>query len=261
MTSITCHKCETPFLLPLKEYNRQVRNGRDYFYCSLFCSQSSNHTSHKKVMSKCLWCRNDFETTTHKKARKCCSVDCAVKYAQSKTNPLVHKQSVQRPKTFPRQKEFICVVCNKEFFHPVKSNAEIKKTCSDECYGKLVSQWSRSNPNCGGKLGYRRFPYRGYKMDSRWEIELAKWMDAEGIKWDRSRKRHMFRWIDANGDERKYFPDFYLPDFNVYLDPKNDYYLQRDLPKLKYVMNTHKVKIFYGGVDGIKTSIDKIRKT
>ena len=79
---------------------------------------------------------------------------------------------------------------------------------------------------------------------------MAKWMDAEGIKWDRSKKRHMFRWIDTNGDERKYFPDFYLPDFNIYLDPENDYYLQRNLLKLKYVMDTHKVKIFYGGVDG-----------
>jgi hypothetical protein len=145
------------------------------------------------------------------------------------------------------------------FSHLVRNNAEVRKTCGDKCYGKLVSQWTRNNPKCGGKLGYRRFPYRGYKMDSRWEVDLAKWMDAEGIKWDRSRKRHMFRWIDASGDERKYFPDFYLPDFNVYLDPKNDYYLQRDLPKLNYVMDTHKVKIFYGGVDGIKTSIDKMR--
>ena len=95
-------------------------------------------------------------------------------------------------------------------------------------------------------------------MDSRWEVEIAKWMDAEGIRWDRSKKRHMFRWVDGCGDERKYFPDFYLPDFDVYLDPKNDYYLQRDLPKLKYVMDAHKVKIFYGRVDAIKTEINKL---
>ena len=97
-------------------------------------------------------------------------------------------------------------------------------------------------------------------MDSRWEVEIAKWMDTEGIRWDRSKSRHMFRWIDSNGDERKYFPDFYLPDFGVYLDPKNDYYLQRDLPKLKYVMDVHKVKILYGQVESIKTEVDKLRK-
>jgi len=242
-----------------KELDRQIRNGRNYFYCSRSCSQSFNHTHHEKIMSKCLWCKNDFETTTHKKARKCCSIDCAVKYAQSKSDPYIHKQSVQRQKTFPKLREFICVMCGEKFSRIVKNNVEIRKTCSEKCYSKLVSQWSRNNPKCGGKLGYRRFPYRGYKMDSRWEVALAKWMDSEGIKWDRSRKRHMLIWVDENGDERKYFPDFYLPDLNIYLDPKNDYYLQRDLPKLKYVMNAYNVKIFYGDVGSIKKDIDKIR--
>ena len=66
----------------------------------------------------------------------------------------------------------------------------------------------------------------------------------------------MFWWMDENNNKRKYFPDFYLPTLDVYLDPKNDYYLKRDLPKLKQVIDKYKIKLFYGQVDDIKKNID-----
>lgn len=160
---------------------------------------------------------------------------------------------------YPLPKTFVCVMCKSEFVKNIKHKNGNYKTCSDKCYSNLVSQWTRNNPNCGGKLGYRRFPYKGYKMDSRWEVSLAKWMDDQNIKWDRSKKRHMFWWVDSEGNNRKYFPDFYLPDYGVYLDPKNAYYLKRDLPKLKYVIDTYGITLFYGNVNDIQNAIDKLR--
>jgi len=47
----------------------------------------------------------------------------------------------------------------------------------------------------------------------------------------------------------------YLPDYNVYLDPKNDYYLQRDLLKLTQVIDKYKIKLFYGKVENIKQQV------
>lgn len=32
-------------------------------------------------------------------------------------------------------------------------------------------------------------------------------------------------YTDNEGNLRYYYPDFYLEDYNVYLDPKNDYLL------------------------------------
>jgi len=267
MISITCHKCFKIFERPKKEIDRHLRNGRKYFFCSLSCSTSLSQTIHGKVKSNCLFCHKKFETTTHKKAHKCCSRKCACKYAQSKVDPIRHIQSLQnsfrniktsRPKNYPKQREFVCVMCRNTFSHLMRDGVSVIKTCSKECYSKYASQWTRNNPNCGGKLGYRRFPYGGYKMDSRWEVEIAKWMDEHKIKWDRSRKRHMFKWVDNDGNERKYFPDFYLPEMNVYLDPKNDYYLERDLPKLKYVINKYRITLFYGGVDDIKNHLTSL---
>jgi hypothetical protein len=253
--SITCHKCGKSINKSKKEYDRQIRNGRQYFYCSLSCSAIEHHTIHHNVISKCLWCNKDFDTNTKSHAKKCCSIDCARKYARSKLNADVHKKSVQRPSTFPQIKCFICIVCKNDFECEVKNDVSIKNTCSSKCYSILRSKISRENPNCGGKLGYRRFPYKGFTMDSRWEVEIAKWMDEKGIKWDRSRKRHMFQWVDNDGDTRKYFPDFYLPDLDIYLDPKNDYYLDRDMPKLKQVIDTYGITLFYGQVETIKQNI------
>lgn len=43
--SLTCAKCGTPFEKALREYNRQIRNGRDkdYFFCSRSCVISNSH--------------------------------------------------------------------------------------------------------------------------------------------------------------------------------------------------------------------------
>lgn len=258
MTELQCHKCGKSFQIQNKEYNRHLRKGRQHFFCSLSCSQSYNKKTTTNIIVSCLWCNKKFKTTTCKHARKCCCNDCARKYAQSKVDKNIHKQSAQRPSTFPKEKKFRCVMCGKEFSRMMMNSVESRKTCSKICFGKFSSQWTRENPNCGGKLGYRRFPYKGYKMDSRWEVDIAKWMDDKNIKWDRSRKKYMFRWKDSSGNERKYFPDFYLPDYNIYLDPKNAYYLERDLPKLKYVIDSYRITLYYGSVEDIKKSISNV---
>src|ERR1035437_2192518 len=146
MIPITCHKCSTVIERPKKEIDRQIRNGREYFFCSLSCSTSLSQSIHSKIKSNCLFCHRKFETTTHKQAHKCCSKKCAVKYAQSKVDPVRHVQSLRnikthRPKNFPKQREFICVMCGNKFLRMMRNNVEVRKTCSKECYSKYASQW------------------------------------------------------------------------------------------------------------------------
>jgi hypothetical protein len=40
---VSCHNCGQGFEKPSNEYNRQVRKGRDYFFCSRTCCTSWNH--------------------------------------------------------------------------------------------------------------------------------------------------------------------------------------------------------------------------
>jgi hypothetical protein len=62
----------------------------------------------------------------------------------------------------------------------------------------------------GGETNYRRYRYKGISMDSRWEVDIAEWMDKRAIEWRRDKKM-FFYWHDADGVSHRYHPDFYLP--------------------------------------------------
>jgi hypothetical protein len=56
-------------------------------------------------------------------------------------------------------------------------------------------------------------------LDSSWEEALAKRLDELNITW--IRPIQPIPWIDNSGVSHNYFPDFFLPVKNLYLDPKN----------------------------------------
>lgn len=72
--------------------------------------------------------------------------------------------------------------------------------------------------------------YKGILMDSGWEVELAKRLDSLNIKWIRPEP---IPWRDKNNIVRNYFPDFYLPDYDIYIDPKNPIAYKSQIEKIK----------------------------
>ena len=56
-------------------------------------------------------------------------------------------------------------------------------------------------------------------MDSTWEVALAKNLDELGIKWVRDESM-ILEYKTVRGRKRKYIPDFYLPDFKLYVEVK-----------------------------------------
>lgn len=94
-----------------------------------------------------------------------------------------------------------------------------------------------------GLGGYRPHPnkgvwYKGMWLDSKWELIVAESLDYNNIKWERPKVG--FVWTD---DNRKYYPDFYLPEFNVYLDPKNSYLRKKDLLKINEASRRNNIKV------------------
>jgi len=90
--------------------------------------------------------------------------------------------------------------------------------------------------------------YKGQKLDSSYEVTVAKSLDENNIKWIRPKSIY---YTDNTGKRRRYIPDFYLPDYNVYLDPKNDYLINSinkslgysDIDKINWVMQQNNVKV------------------
>lgn len=72
---------------------------------------------------------------------------------------------------------------------------------------------------------------RTFKFDSSWEDHVARRLDELDVKWDRPAPVTYV----INGKSHKYFPDFYLPDHDLYLDPKNSYCCEVQQPKLEAV--------------------------
>jgi len=67
------------------------------------------------------------------------------------------------------------------------------------------------------------------KLDSAWEEILAIRLDEVNINWIRPKP---IKWVDKNGVYHNYFPDFYLEDYDIYLDPKNPYAIRAQKDKL-----------------------------
>lgn len=89
-------------------------------------------------------------------------------------------------------------------------------------------------------------------MDSSWEVKLAIWMDEKNIIWDRNKKRHQFIWTDSNNKKHRYYPDFYIPSINLYLDPKNPHLIKCDKFKIEQVQKENNIKIEYGNLEYLK---------
>ena len=80
--------------------------------------------------------------------------------------------------------------------------------------------------------------YNGYKMDSGWELIVAKYLDSQQIEWNKPKTFFIYQW---NDDDHRYFPDFYLPKYDVYIEVKG-YERERDRAKYKVVPNLIVIK-------------------
>lgn len=77
-------------------------------------------------------------------------------------------------------------------------------------------------------------------LQSSYEIKVANELDNNGIKWTRPK---FIEWIDDNKLSHRYYPDFYLCDFDIYLDPKNYFLQKKDRLKIELVQKQNNVKI------------------
>ena len=84
------------------------------------------------------------------------------------------------------------------------------------------------------RLKRKTIMYNGVLLDSSWELELAKRLDSIGVKWVRP---DPIKWTDLEGVEHHYFPDFYLPDQKIYLDPKNSFAYETQKEKWKVLLS------------------------
>lgn len=127
-----------------------------------------------------------------------------------------------------------CIVCVKTY--QTGKNASnykgVKYECID-CGKKLANIYSKRCQPCAktGKRNNRfgktpkhtkRINYNNIIFRSLWEANFAKWLDLSGIKW-----KYESKTFDLG--DTTYTPDFYLPEFDCYIEIKGYWFL----PSLK----------------------------
>lgn len=104
---------------------------------------------------------------------------------------------------------------------------------------------SYSSSNVSGRV--KIYEHGGFKLKGKWELDVAKWLDSQSIRWTNLIDPFEYFW---EGSFHQYFPDFYLLDLDLYIEVKG-FQTSRDLEKWKVVKNLVVFK---------RKEIDDIRK-
>lgn len=73
-------------------------------------------------------------------------------------------------------------------------------------------------------------------LQSSYELKCSNILNTLGVRWIRPKA--------LKYDDRNYFADFYLTDYDIWLDPKNDYKAKQDADKIRKVIEQNNVKLY-----------------
>jgi hypothetical protein len=187
--------------------------------------------------NKCTFCEKPLNYSS--KNKQYCNRSCAASHTNTTRGVTFRKKYPQR-------------VCPISFCQVCKSTIPNKrvKYCVD-CGISERKRKGRINAltrNFGGRTQSKSILYNGVYLGSTYELKVARSLDKNNIKWT---KCDRFSYTDPFGKLRTYEPDFYLTDFDLYLDPKNDFLIENinpslgftDSEKIRIVENTHSIRV------------------
>lgn len=141
----------------------------------------------------------------------------------------VSKSVIQGLSLIPRTKSESSKLSNKN--NPMSEEAR-----------KKLSDIAKTRSKEGTLGGYRPHPnkgtrYKGIWFDSSYELIVAKELDKHCVAWERPKKGFVYK------EGKRYYPDFYLIDYDVYLDPKNDYLIPLHKEKINKAMEVNSIQV------------------
>jgi len=126
------------------------------------------------------------------------------------------------PKVKPRIR-LICIRCSKPFW-VIPYLSKSRKYCSSPCAIRHIGAKTTSPKASKGKPGIRKDIDPNINFYSTWEANIARVFNLVRMRW-----QYAPRIFDLG--EHTYRPDFYLSDFDTFVEIKNflgEYSLQRD---------------------------------
>jgi len=120
-----------------------------------------------------------------------------------------------------------------------KHTEKTKKLLSEILYKRYENGWEVRCGRCK-KLDYHSDIAGDVKLDGGWELSVAKYLDSLNIKWTRNKRRFKY-WNSIKNCESTYCPDFYVEDWNKYIEVKG---YKTDLDEIKWKQFTEELEIW-----------------
>lgn len=185
---LSCEKCSNEYKVKCTDYAFEI--GKYKKHCSRKCSNSRTWSDEDKFK----------KSTSAKESEK-------VKSA----NKILRNHNI-KPKHVDK-----CLSCGKDIF---RVGRKIRKY-HNECWKKI------SGGMKAGSSTIYSCEYKGYKLDSGLEKIFAILLDKCNIKWVKN-KSIGFSYIGYDNKKRKYYPDFYLAEYDLWVETKGKIYALRD---------------------------------
>jgi hypothetical protein len=112
------------------------------------------------------------------------------------------------------------------------------KTTVDKRNPELMGKHGGYRPNAGRSKKVKVYDSNGklVTLQSSYENAVFEILCELGINWIRPSA--------LKYDGRNYFADFYLPDYDIWLDPKNDFKAKHDEEKISKVIKQNNVRLY-----------------
>jgi len=168
---------------------------------SRFCSRKCQNRSQAR------------NNTLEKEARICESCSAAFVCAKNSKRRFCGKSCSGMAQRIKRV-ECVCEICEKKY-----SRIETYKTrfCSRDCQYEAQSKGIIKTPSAG-RAGYRTDLSDGNYYKSSLEADFARFCKFINLEYLYEEKT--FKISDSDGKTRRYTPDFFLPDLNLYVELK-----------------------------------------
>lgn len=130
--------------------------------------------------------------------------------------------NLDKPEISEKTKENFCKYwLNKKLPDDMKNNISKGMKLAVELYPD-----SYNSSNVNGRV--KKIKYNDILLDSSWEVIVAQYLDSNNIKWIKPKNGFKYLW---EGKEHIYYPDFYLPEYDRYIEVKG---FERERDKVKY---------------------------
>ena len=82
-----------------------------------------------------------------------------------------------------------------------------------------------------------------YKVQGTWELKFIEWLDKNNLIFDCHKGR--IPYIDDDNKNRNYYPDFFIYDWNIFVDIKSLFTFKGQERKFEILKNNNKIKILF----------------